>query len=115
MSAVTIYHNPKCSKSRATLALLSERGVEPKVVEYLKTPPTAAELSGLVAKLGLEPEQLVRKGEEVYKKKYAGKTLSAAQWIDAMVRYPILIERPIVVVGKRAVLGRPPENVNRLF
>jgi arsenate reductase (glutaredoxin) len=115
VSAVTIYHNPKCSKSRATLALLAERGVEPKIVEYLKTPPTAAELSALVAKLEIEPEQLVRKGEEIYKKEYAGKTLSASQWIAAMVRHPILIERPIVVVGKRAVLGRPPENVNELL
>jgi arsenate reductase len=115
VSVVTIYHNPKCSKSRATLALLAERGVEPKIVEYLKTPPTAAELSALVAKLKIEPEQLVRKGEEVYKKEYAGKTLSPSQWIAAMVRHPILIERPIVVVGSRAVLGRPPENVNRLL
>jgi arsenate reductase len=115
VSAVTIYHNPKCSKSRATLALLAQRGIEPKVVEYLKTPPTAAELEALVAKLGLTPDQLVRKGEDVYKKEYAGKTLSAAQWIAAMVRHPILIERPIVVAGKRAVLGRPPGNVEQLF
>ena len=115
MPAVTIYHNPKCSKSRATLALLAERGIEPQIVEYLETPPTAAELSALVAKLEIEPEQLVRKGEEIYKQEYAGKTLSASQWIAAMVRHPILIERPIVVVGNRAVLGRPPENVNRLL
>ena len=115
MSAVTIYHNPKCSKSRATLALLAERGLEPTVIEYLKTPPTAAELTQLVAKLGIEPEQLVRKNEEIFKKEYAGKTLTAAQWIAAMARHPILIERPIVVAGKRAVLGRPPENVNQLL
>jgi arsenate reductase len=115
MPTVTIYHNPKCSKSRATLALLEERGVDAAVIEYLKTPPTAAELTALVAKLGIEPEQLVRKGEDVYKQHYAGKTLSAEQWIAAMVRHPILIERPIVVVGNRAVLGRPPENVERLF
>jgi arsenate reductase (glutaredoxin) len=115
VSAVTIYHNPKCSKSRATLARLAQRGVEPKIVEYLKTPPTAAELEALVEKLGLTPEQLVRKGEDVYKKEYAGKKLSAAQWLAAMVRHPILIERPIVVVGRKAVLGRPPENIDQLL
>ena len=115
MSAVTIYHNPKCSKSRATLARLAQRGVEPKIVEYLKTPPTAAELEALVEKLGLTPELLVRKGEDVYKKEYAGKKLSAAQWLAAMVRHPILIERPIVVVGGKAVLGRPPENIDQLL
>ena len=114
MSAITIYHNPKCSKSRATLELVADRG-DVKIIEYLKTPPTAKELEALVAKLGIEPEQLVRKGEDVYKKEYAGKTLSRAQWIDAMVRHPILIERPIVVAGDRAVIGRPPENVHALF
>ena len=115
MTKATIYHNPKCSKSRATLELLAQRGADAVVVEYLKTPPTAGELAALVAKLGVEPEQLVRKGEEVYKQQYAGKTLSAEQWIAAMVRHPILIERPIVVVGARAVLGRPPENIESLF
>lgn len=111
----TIYHNPKCSKSRATLELLRTHGVEPRIIEYLKAPPTAKELKGIVAKLGIRPEQLVRKREDVYKDKYAGKTLTDAQWIEAMVADPILIERPIVVSGARAVLGRPPENVERLF
>jgi arsenate reductase len=111
MKPVTIFHNPKCSKSRATLALLQERGIEPEVVEYLKKPPTAAELKAIVAKLGIPAEQLVRKGEQIYKTEYAGKKLTDAQWIDAMVRHPILIERPIVIRGNKAVLGRPPENV----
>jgi arsenate reductase len=115
MTRATIYHNPKCSKSRGALALLEQRGVDATVIEYLKTPPTAAELAALAAKLGIAPEQLVRKGEDVYKQHYAGKTLSAEEWIAAMVRHPILIERPIVVVGDRAVLGRPPENVERLL
>lgn len=115
MNAFTIYHNPKCTKSRATLALLQEHGIEPQVIEYLKTPPTAAELKSIVAKLGIKPEQLVRKGEDIYKATYAGKTLTDAQWIDAMVKYPILIERPIVVSGARAVIGRPPENMNALL
>jgi arsenate reductase (glutaredoxin) len=115
MNDVTIYHNPKCTKSRGTLTLLKERGIEPRVVEYLKHPPTIAELSAIVDKLGIEPEQLVRKGEDVYKSKYAGKKMSGAQWIEAMVRDPILIERPIVVRGNRAVIGRPPENVQQLL
>jgi arsenate reductase len=115
MSAFTIYHNPKCTTSRATLALLQEHGVEPTVVEYLKDPPTAAQLKAIVGKLGIAPEQLVRKGEDVYKANYAGKKLTDAQWIEAMVSHPILIERPIVVSGNRVVIGRPPENVNTLL
>jgi arsenate reductase len=113
-SEFTIYHNPRCTKSRATLALLNERGIEPKVVEYLVTPPTAKELKAIVAKLGIKPEALVRKGEEVYKEKFAGKTLTDAQWIHALAANPILIERPIVVRGDQAVIGRPPENVLEL-
>jgi arsenate reductase len=115
MSELTIYHNPKCSKSRATLELVEQHGDDLKIVEYLRTPPTAKELEALLAKLGLEPEQLVRKGEDVYKTEYAGKKLTRAQWIEAMVRHPILIERPIVVAGDRAVIGRPPENVLTLL
>jgi arsenate reductase len=115
MSEFTIYHNPKCSKSRAALALLEGRGVEPRIVEYLKTPPTAAELEALLAKLGIGAEQLVRKGEEIYKTTYAGRTLTEMQWIEAMVKDPILIERPIVISGARAVLGRPPADVQQLL
>jgi arsenate reductase (glutaredoxin) len=112
---VTIFHNPKCSKSRGTLALLRERGVEPRIVEYLKTPPTADELRAIVAKLDMRPDQLVRKGEEIYAKQYGGRPLTGDEWIAAMVDDPILIERPIVVRGDRAVIGRPPENVLRLL
>jgi arsenate reductase len=115
MSDYTLFHNPRCTKSRETLALLERNGVQPQIIEYLKTPPTAAELKAIVAKLGIKPEQLVRKGEEIYKSQYAGKSLTDAQWIDAMVTHPILIERPIVIKGPRAVLGRPPENVNALL
>lgn len=115
MSSFTIYHNPRCSKSRATLALLREHGIEPQIVEYLVQPLTAASLKELLDRLGLKPEQLIRKGEEVFKSKYAGKALSDAQWIDAMIADPILIERPIVVKGARAVVGRPPENVLQLL
>ena len=115
MSDFTIYHNPRCTKSRATLALLEGRGVEPKVIEYLNTPPTSAELKTIIGQLGIRAEQLVRKGEDIYKTKYAGKTLTDAQWIEAMVKDPVLIERPIVVSGGRAVIGRPPENVEALL
>ena len=111
MGALTIYHNPKCSKSREALALLRRRGIEPRIVDYLKTPPTAAELTVIVAKLGMTAEALVRKGEDVYNSKYAGKILTDAEWIAALVRDPILIERPIVVAGRRAAIGRPPERV----
>jgi arsenate reductase len=115
MSEFTIYHNPRCTKSRATLELLRQRGIEPAIVLYLDSPPNTTQLRALVTKLGIEPKQLVRKGEEVYKSKYAGKALSEAQWIKAMVDDPVLIERPIVVHGERAIIGRPPENVETLL
>jgi arsenate reductase (glutaredoxin) len=115
MSELTIYHNPACSKSRETLALLRSRGHEPRIVEYLKTPPTEAEFSAIVRKLGIEPLQLVRRNEQVFKDKYAGKTLDDKQWIKAMVANPILIERPIVVRGAAAAIGRPPQNVEALL
>ena len=115
MSALTIFHNPKCSKSRETLALLRNRGLEPHIVEYLKSPPSAAELARIVKQLGIAPEALVRRGEDVYKSKYAGRTLSDAEWIKAMVADPVLIERPIVVASGRAAIGRPPERVLELL
>jgi arsenate reductase len=110
-SAITIYHNPRCGKSRSALALLEEKGLQPHIIEYLKTPPAKEELRAILRKLGMKPEQIVRKGEGVYKQKFAGKALTDEQWLDALVKHPILIERPIVVKGDRAVIGRPPENV----
>jgi arsenate reductase len=115
VGALTIYHNPKCSKSRETLELLRGRGIEPRIVEYLKSPPTAAELAAIVKQLGIRPEALVRKGEDIYKSRYAGRSLTDAEWIEALVRDPILIERPIVVAGGRAAIGRPPERVLELL
>ena len=115
MSEFVIFHNPRCSKSRATLAILEAKGIKPRVIEYLKTPPTAAELREVVRKLGIRAEELVRKNEDIYKTRYAGKTLSDSQWIEAMVNDPILIERPIVIRGERAVIGRQPENVEKLL
>lgn len=112
---VRIYHNPRCSKSRSACAILAEKGVEAEVVEYLKTPPDRATLTALLAKLGLRAEELVRKGEAIVKTEYAGRTMSDEDWLEAMLAHPILIERPIVVVGERAVVARPPERVLELL
>lgn len=106
-----ILHNPRCRKSRETLELIRNAGVEPEIILYLEDVPTKKELQDLLAKLKLSPESLIRKGEAIYKEQFKGKTLSDKEWIDTMVKYPKLIERPIVVKGKKAILGRPPENV----
>ncbi|MDZ7735386.1 MAG: arsenate reductase (glutaredoxin) [Gammaproteobacteria bacterium] len=109
---VTIYHNPRCSKSRATLKLIEEQGYAPLVVEYLKTPPSVTTLKKLLKQLGLKPRELLRRNEAAYKDAaldQPGK--SDEEVLAAMVKYPILIERPIVVVDDKAVIGRPPENV----
>jgi len=106
---VTIYHNPKCSKSRETLALIEGKGIAPQVIEYLKTPPSAAELKNILGKLGIAPKDLLRKKEAAE----AGIDPSQADdaLIAAMAAHPQVIERPIVVVGDKARLGRPPEQV----
>ena len=110
-----IYHNPRCSKSRITLNLLIENDIDPDIFEYLKTPPTNTELKEVIEMLGIKPFELIRKGEAVYKEMFKGKSLTDKQWIEAMVKYPKLIERPIVIDGKRARLGRPPEKVLELL
>lgn len=110
--SVTIYHNPRCSKSRQTLDLLKEKGVEPVVVEYLKTPPSAAELKDILSKLGLTARELMRRKEAEYKEQgLDDPALSEDRLIEAMTATPKLIERPIVLSGGKAALGRPPENV----
>ncbi|MCB9185161.1 MAG: arsenate reductase (glutaredoxin) [Flavobacteriales bacterium] len=110
-----IYHNPRCTKSRQTLELIREAGIEPEIVEYLTDIPTEAELKELVAMLGIKPYDLLRRGEADFKENFKGKELSDDEWIAAMVKFPKLIERPIVVKQKKAVLGRPPENVKTLL
>jgi arsenate reductase len=115
MSAFTIYHNPRCSKSRKTLALLEENGENPKVVLYLETAPGASELKELLKKLGMKAGQLVRRGEDDYKASGLDRDSSDEKVLAAMAKYPKLIERPIVVRGSKAVLGRPPENVLALI
>ena len=112
---ITIYHNNRCRKSREALALLQESGQEFQVREYLKAPPSKEELQQLLKKLDLAPQDIIRKGEAVYKEHYKGKNLSDDQWIQIMADHPILIERPIVIKGQRAVVGRPTENINRLL
>lgn len=108
---IQILHNNRCSKSRNALHYLDEHKIDHEVIEYLKHPLTKAELIDLIEKLDIEPHELIRKGEAIYKELYKGKTLSADQWIDAMIAHPKLIERPIVIKGDKAVIGRPLENV----
>ncbi|MGM0769493.1 MAG: arsenate reductase (glutaredoxin) [Pseudomonadota bacterium] len=111
-----IFHNPRCSKSRQTLELLAARGIEPEIIRYLETPPTEHELRQILNRLGLEPRQLMRKGEKEYRELHLDNNdLSDDELIRAMVATPRLIERPIVVHGNKAALGRPPENVLTLF
>jgi arsenate reductase len=117
MSApIRIYHNPRCSKSRAACALLAEAGVEHEIIEYLKHPPSRDALATLVSMLGIRAGELVRRGEAVCKEKYTDIAADDdARWLDALAADPILIERPIVVVGKRAVVARPPERLRELL
>ena len=113
---IRILHNPRCSKSRSTLAILNDKGVDAEVVEYLKTPPDRTELIHILDLLGMEPRELMRKHEKPYKElNLDNPDLSRDELIDAMIAHPILIERPVVVRGERAVIGRPPENVLELL
>ncbi|HLU84449.1 MAG TPA: arsenate reductase (glutaredoxin) [Vicingaceae bacterium] len=110
-----IYHNPRCSKSRQTLQIIQDKGLDVEIIEYLKDVPTKATLKEILKKLNLNAEDIVRKGEADYKENFKGKQLSNEEWIAAMVKYPKLIERPIVVKGDKAVVGRPPEKVIELM
>lgn len=112
MSEIIIYHNPRCSKSRQTLSLLQDKGIEPTVVEYLKETPSASELKAVINKLGISPRALLRTKEADYKEQdLKNDSLSDDDIINAMVSYPKLIERPIVINGNDARIGRPPEQV----
>lgn len=113
---ITIYHNPRCSKSRQTLALIEEAGYEPTIVKYLEDPLTASDLQTLMTRLGIgDPKEIMRKNEAVYKELGLRDETDPATLLGAMVENPKLIERPIVVRGKQAIIGRPPENVNALL
>ena len=112
---IKIYHNNRCSKSRCALVALEESGKEYQVINYLETVPTAEELRVIIEKLGIKAHDLIRKKEPVYIQQYKGKDLSEEAWIEAMVAHPILIERPIIVDGDRAVIARPAEKINEIL
>ena len=115
MKNITIWHNPRCSKSRQALALLEAAGVNPEVVKYLENPPTKTELEAALKKLQISPAELVRRGEAVFKTLMLSEKSSDQEWISAIVNNPILIERPVIMNDDRAVIGRPPENVRELL
>lgn len=112
---LTILHNPRCTKSRQTLQIIEQEGHDVDVLKYLEKNPSAEELKSILKKLDMRAEQIIRKGEKIFKEQYKGKSLTEEQWVQAMVDHPILIERPIVIKGDKAALGRPPENVHSLF
>jgi len=111
-NSIKVYHNPRCSKSRQTMELLSAKGAQPEVIEYLKTPPSKKDLTEILSMLGLQPRQLMRTHEAEYKdNNLADESLSQEQLIEAMIQFPKLIERPIVVCNGKAAIGRPPETI----
>jgi len=112
---ITIYHNTRCSKSREACSLLEKKKIKAEVIEYLKTPPSQKQIKELLKMLGIKAEELVRKKEPLFEEKFANKKFTEAQWIKLMAENPILIERPIIVKGKKAVIGRPPEKILELL
>ena len=115
MTTITIWHNPRCSKSRTALALLEERGVEPMQVKYLETPPTDSEIRHVLGLLGVSAIDLMRRGEATFKQLNLSSDTSDDELISAMVSHPILIERPVIISAAQAVIGRPPENALTLL
>lgn len=111
MKACRIYYNPKCGTCQKVLAALRDKGLEPVTIEYLKTPPSEAELDAILKMLDAEPLAIVRQKEPLYQEKFAGKTFTRAQWLKILHENPVLIERPIVVLGDRALIARPPEKL----
>lgn len=109
--SLKIFHNTRCSKSRCALEILEKKKVKLEIVEYLKTPPSEKEIKDLLKKLDLKAEDVVRKSEDLYKQKYKDKKISEAQWIKILSKNPILIERPIIIKGNKAIIARPPELV----
>lgn len=110
-----IYHNPRCRKSREALAFLNEQKIDVEVIEYLKNPPNKADLEMLLMKLNMEPLDLVRKSEEIYKKQLKGKQFTKEEWIQILIENPKLIERPIIIKDNKAVIARPLENIENLL
>ena len=114
-SKIIVYHNPRCSKSRCALDFLREKNEDFEVVEYLKQVPTVDELTEIVKLLGIEPFALVRTGEAIYKEQFKGKQLTDSQWIEAMVKFPQLIERPVVIKNDSGVIARPTERIAEIL
>ena len=112
---IKIYHNPRCGKSREGLAILEKSGKEFEVIKYLESTPSIKELQSIISLLEISPEDLVRKNESIWKENYRDKSLSNKEILEAMVKHPKLIERPIVINGKNAVIGRPPELINTIL
>lgn len=108
---ITIFHNTRCSKSRCVLTMLEENRLKPEIRNYMEAPPSVSELRQILQQLGIKAEELVRKGEKMYKENYKGKVLTEDEWIKVLSENPRLIERPIVIKGDKAVIGRPPEKV----
>ena len=115
MEKVILYHHPRCSKSRGALALLQERGIHPEIRFYQMDPPTPSELKMLLKKLGISAEELLRKSEALYKERYRDAVHTEEEWIKILAAHPVLMERPVVVRGERAVIARPPERVEELW
>ncbi len=108
---LSIYHNPRCKKSREALQLIKDQGKEAEIIEYLKNPPSKSELSEIISLLGISAEDLLRKNETLFKENFKGKKLDDDGWIEIMIKNPKLIERPIVITSKGARIGRPPEKI----
>ena len=114
MAEYKVYHNPRCSKSRMALEYLNDQNSEFETVEYLKETPTVQDMKDVLNRLGIKAEELIRKGEADYKENFKGKNLTENEWIDAMIKFPKLIERPIVIRGDRAIIARPTERIEEL-
>ena len=112
---IRVYHNNRCSKSRGACDILKANGIEVEIIEYLKTPPTENEILDILGKLGMKASDIVRRGEYIYKNNFAGKEFTESEWIKILSENPILIERPIIVNGDKAVIGRPLEKINEII
>ena len=112
---ITIYYNPRCSKCRDAAAIVTELDYNTELIKYLETPPELEALRDILKKLNMKPLALIRQGEAIFKEKFAGKNLSDEAWLDAMLQYPVLIERPIVIRGARAIIARPAEKVREIL
>jgi len=112
---IQILHNPRCAKSRAGLKFLQDKGIEPEIIKYLEDTPTAAEFKDILKKMGAKPTDVLRKNEAIFKEQFKGKEFSDDEWVEIMVSNPKLIERPIVINGGKAVLGRPAEAIEKVL